>query len=210
MKKIITILGALTVASTPTIFLKNINLHKTQNLGNVIKKTSNGINNAISAADHSRYWFKFTVTLSSSDYNGFSGFLDQILFKLSDYNYHAWPLYLFQWLDDDDFHSGPMPSLNNHTKLGFFHDPLPFSQRLETNMYHFGDFWDDKSDTAFKMSTCWGQWGTFGQTVDNQWNADRTAEKPLLGITFNFNFGYLGRTSGYQTGTPSFHIIMAS
>ncbi len=209
MKKIITILGALTVASTPTITFKNIAFHKTQNLDNVIKTASNGDYNFINVLVDTRYEFKFYAHLTNSDYNGFSGFLDQISFSLSDYDYHAWPLYLFQWLDDDDFHSGPMPGLNSHTKHGFWHRPLIYAQRLETVMGHFGSLWDDKSDTAFSMSSSYGLWGTFGQTVDNQWNADRAASKPLTGIELHFEFIYDEPVSKYGTYPPSFQILMS-
>ncbi len=207
MKKIITIFGALAVASSPTIALRSIAPHKTQKLHYITKKTNDIVNNDISVLTAVRTEFKFTVTLSSSDYNGFSGFLDQISFKLSDYNYHAWPLYLFQWLDDDDYHSGPMPALNSHTKHGFFHDPVIWPQRLETCMSDYGFHYDDKSDTAFDMSTCWGQWGTFGQTVDNAWNAGRAASKPYVGIIFNFDFLYSKNWNLYSTVAPTYYII---
>ncbi len=210
MKKIITILGALTVASTPTIVLKNIAPHQTQNLLKAVTKKSNWEYNNISVSQATDYYFKFTAYLTNGSYNGFSGFLDQICFNLSDYNYHAWPLYFFQWLDDDDFHSGPMPGLNHHTMHGFWNRPLPYDQRLETYMGHFGSYTDDKSDTAYNMSTCWGQWGTFGQNVDNQWKADCAAKKPLVGVRFNFGFRYSQNQFYYWTETPSFNIIMAS
>ncbi len=209
MKKIITILGALAVAGSPTIVLRNIAPHQTQKVQNVFTKTSNGLDNSITDTQDTDYNFNFKVTLSNSDYNGFSGFLDQIAFNLSDYNYHAWPVYLFQWLDDDDFHTGPFPGLNSHTKQGFFHDPMVWANRLENHMGHFGEWRDDKSDTAFYMATCWGQWGSFGQTVDNQWNADRAASKPLSGIIFNFGFTYSVYWHHYTTVAPSFQIIMA-
>ncbi len=208
MKKMITVLGALTVASAPTILLANIVSHKTQNLVNVIKK-SNWENNNISVSIDNKAVFKFSVYLTNGDYNGFSGFLDQISFSLSEYNYHAWPIYLFQWLDDNDFQQGPMPDLYNHEKQGFFHYPLVFSNRLETYMGHFGSLWDDKSATAFNMASSWGTWGTFGQTVDNQWNADRAASKPLIGINFNFEFIYDEPIDQYGTYPPSFQIFMS-
>ncbi len=210
MKKIITVFGALTVASTPTIALQRITMHKTQNLQNVITKISNSENNNITVINDSDYFFNFNVYLTSSDYNGFSGFLDQIVFKLSDYNYHAWPIYLFQWLDDDDFHSGPMPELKQHTAQGYFHDPITWSSRLEEHMGDFGSWTDDKSDTAYHMSINYGKWGSFGQTVDNEWNADRAASKPLIGINFKFMFAYdfLVRDQ-YETFPPSFKIIMS-
>ncbi len=207
MKKIITILGALTVASSPSIALKNIIPHKTQNLNNILPSKSNWEDNNISVGIDNRSEFKFSVHLTNGAYNGFSGFLDQISFSLSEYNYHAWPIYLFQWLDDDDF-DNIFPGLNDHTKHGFFHYPVVFSNRLEEHMGHFGSFFDDKSDTAFHMSTSWGQWGTFGQTVDNKWNADRAASKPLIGINFNFEFTY--KYDYYTTEAPSFQILMAS
>ncbi len=206
MKKIITVLGALTVASAPTILLTNIVPHKTQNLGNVIKK-SNWENNNISVSIDNKAVFKFSVYLTNSDFNGFSGFLDQISFSLSDYDYHAWPLYLFQWLDDDDFHSGPMPALNSHTKHGSFNDPITWSNRFEEHMGHFGSLWDDKSDTAYHMSINYGLWGSFGQTVDNQWNADRASSKPPTGINLHFDFIYDEPIDQYGTYPPSFQIF---
>ena len=205
MKKIINIFWTLTVVLTHTIVLKNIDFDKTQNL--VIKKINGGPNGMWFTKDTS-YKFDFSVYLTNSDYNGFSGFLDQMAFNLSDYNYHAWPIYLFQWLDDDDFHTGPFPELYCHTKQGFFHWPLPFTERFETNMGHFGSWTDDKSDTAFNMATCWGQWGTFGQNVDKQWNADRAASKPLIGVLFDFAFNY-SESSSYSTDPPDFDIIIA-
>ncbi len=210
MKKIISVLGALTVASSPTIVLRNITPHKTQNLNNIVQKTNQLKNNINSITIHrcSRLNFWFSVYLTNSGYNGFSGFLDQISFKLSDDNYHAWPIFLFQYLDDDDFNH-PMPGLNDHLKHGFFHYALPFADRLETHMGGFGNMWEDDSRTTFNMSSSWGTWGTFGQTVDNQWNADRAASKPLVGIQFNFAFDWYG-ANGYETDTPSFNITMAS
>ncbi len=195
------------MASSPTIVLRNIAPHKTQNLHNVVTKKSNETTNQIIDTKQTRYNFNFIVTLTNSDYNGFSGFLDQISFSLSEYNYHAWPLYLFQWLDDDDFHSGPMPALHSHTKHGFFHWTFVFSQRFENDMGHFGDFYQDKSDTIYDMSINYGLWGTFGQNVDNQWNADRAASKPLIGITFHFGFTW-AKDFGYKTVAPSFNIMM--
>ena len=206
MKKIITILGALTVASTPTIVLKNINPHKTQNLHNVITKTSNGISNAISVSTDSRTEFRFSITLGKNNYNGFSGFMNQITFKLSDYDYHAWPLYFFQWLDDNDFENAPFPNLNLHTKQGFFHDPFVWANRLENHMGHFGSPLDDKSDTAYNMSICWGQWGTFGQTVDNKWSADGALPQ-VTGIYFYFSFGFDEQHDIYTTNDPSFKLL---
>ncbi len=204
MKKIINIFAALTVMNAYHV-LKNIASDKTQNL--VINKTSNGGPNGMWFTKDTSDQFWFSVYLTNSDYNGFSGFLDQISFSLSDDNYHAWPLYFFQWLDDDDFHSGPMPALNSHTKHGFFHWPLPFTERFETNMGHFGSWTDDKSDTAYHMSINYGLWGTFGQNVDNQWNADRAASKALIGVQFDFAFDYYGTT--YETDPPDFDIIIA-
>ncbi len=207
MKKILTMLGALAIASTPTIALKNIVLNKTQNLQNILTKSSyTAVTNSIELLDHTDYELSFVVRLSNSDYNGFSGFLDQISFKLSDLDYHAWPIYLLQWLDDDDF-DHPMPGLNSHTKHGFFHYPLVFSQRFETNMGHFGSWLDDKSSTAFKMASSYGLWGTFGQTVDNQWNTDRAHSVPLLGIQFTFGFMYDTIKDNYSSTTPIFRII---
>ncbi len=209
MKKIITILGALAVASSPTIVLRNTVPHKTQNLQNVLKKASNWENNTISVS--SEHWnvFEFSVHLTNGAFNGFSGFLDQISFSLSEYNYHAWPIYLFQWLDDNDFNS-PMPDLGHHTKQGFFHDPMPWANRLETYMGNFGKPLESRSDTAFDMSSSWGTWGSFGQTVDNQWNQDRAASKPLIGINFKFGFDYSSQDENYTTETPSFQILMSS
>ncbi len=198
--------GALTVASTPTIALQNLLPHKTLNLQNILSKTNDGFPNSISVSEDNYHQFYFFVTLSNSDYNGFSGFLDQIVFKLSDYNYHAWPLYFFQWLDDDDFHSGPMPALNSHTAHGFFHYPFAWSNRLEEHMGHFGCIWDDKSDTAYHMSINYGLWGTFGQNVDNQYKAAVAAHK-AVGIYLNFAFFFEGGYGPYYTYPPSFKIL---
>ena len=207
MKKMLTMIGVLAVASTPTIGLKNIVINKTQNLQNILTKSSyTAVTNSIELLDHTDYKLSFVVRLSNSDYNGFSGFLDQISFKLSDFDYHAWPIYLLQWLDDDDF-GHPMPGLNSHTKHGFFHYPFVFSQRFETNMGHFGSWLDDKSSTAFKMASSYGLWGTFGQTVDNQWNTDRAHSVPLLGIQFTLGFMYDTIKTSYSSTTPIFRII---
>ncbi len=205
MKKVITILQALAITVTPALSLHAF-LNKTQNLKNVVTKISHPEYNDITDIHDTSYYFEFTVYLTSSDYNGFSGFLDQIVFKLSDDNYHAWPLYFFQWLDDDDFQSGPMPELKQHTAQGFFNDPITWASRLENHMGHFGSYLDDKSDTAYHMSINYGLWGTFGQNVDNQWNADRAAKKPLIGIHFNFAFTYDGN-NGYKTKEPFFSIF---
>ncbi len=205
MKKIITIFGTLAMASSPTIALRNIVPHKTQNLHNIFTKTNSGIANSISVSKQTNYDFDFSVTLSNSDYNGFSGFLNQIVFKLSDYNYHAWPIYLFQWLDDNDFHSGPFPDLKQHTAQGFFNDPCIWAQRFETYMGYFGDWLQDKSDTAFHMATCWGTWGTFGQTVDEAWNT-AVADKTAAAIHFDFGFKYDPKYYDYTTIPPVFNI----
>ncbi len=204
MKKMITVFGVLALAISPTTVLRNIVSNKKQNFVNVIKKTNNGVDNAISVNEVSRYQFKFSVTLSSSDYNGFTGFLDQIVFNLSDYNFHAWPIYLFQWLDDDDFHTGPFPELKQHTAHGFFNDPITWANRLENHMGHFGSWWKDKSDTAFDMASSWGQWGTFGQNIDNTYN-NAVATHKALGIIFNFGFKWSQNL--FHTYQPSFSII---
>ena len=208
MKKILNMLGVLTLASTPTIALKNIIPHQTPNLQNILTKSSYAtVNNSIELLDHTDYKLSFVVRLSNSDYNGFSGFLDQITFSLSEYDYHAWPIYLLQWLDDDDFDSPPMPMLTLHTKHGFYHYPLVWSNRFEEHMGHFGSWLDDKSYTAFKMASSYGLWGTFGQTVDNQWNTDRAHSVPLLGIQFTLGFMYDSIKHNYSTTTPIFRII---
>ncbi len=205
MTKIITILGALTVASTNTIAFRDIAPYQTKNLQSVLAKSNDDVPNYIFVAYNERWEFKFWVHLNNSDYNGFSGFLDQISFNLSDFNWHAWPIYLFQWLDDDDFYH-PMPGLNDHTKHGFFHWPFPYDIRLETFMAHFGAKSDDKSHTAFHMASSWGTWGSFGQNVDNQWNAAVAAHK-ALGITFHFDFEWYADYQGYVTIPPTFTII---
>ena len=207
MKKILTIFGALAVASSPALAL-NIAPHQTQKLKNVLKTTSNFEGNTITVFNDTKQNFKFSVFVTNSEDNGFSGFLDQISFSLSEYDYHAWPVYLFQWLDDNDFWSTPFPDLNGHTKHGFFNYPMVWANRLEEYMGHFGATFDDKSETAFKMASSWGLWGTFGQTVDNQWNQDRAASKPLTGVTFNFEFNWNG-DDVYSTVTPTFEIHMS-
>ncbi len=206
MKKIITIIGALNVASTPTIALKNIAPHQTLNLQNILKSPNSGIDNLICNVVATDHKLNFSVDLNISDYNGFSGFLDQISFNLSDDNWHAWPLYFFQWIDDDDFHSGPMPALNSHTKHGFFHDPMIWGHRLETYMGHFGLWTDDKSDVAYYMATSWGSWGDFAQNAENTYNKAVVAHT-ALGITFNFGFTYNSDTEDITTIPPSFNIV---
>ncbi len=212
MKKTLTVLSALAITASPAIAL-NATAHRTQNLQNILTKVSSKastvVDNHIVTDGVSNKDFGFTVYLSNSIYNGFSGFLDQIAFKLSDYNYHAWPLLFFQWLDDDDFNH-PMPGLNDHLKHGFFHWPIGFGDRLETLMSGFGSMWQDKSDTAYHMSTSYGEWGTFGQNVDNAWNA-AVAKQTVAGISLDFSFHYEEPDgSGYWNDPPSFNLILNS
>ncbi len=209
MKKTITILGALVLTGCPALTL-DTTAHKTQNFENILNRANppatNLFSNEIDLVTCTDYVFKFDVILNNSVYNGFSAYLDQVYFLLSEYNYHAWILYLLQWLDDGDFHVGPMPDLHAHAKYGYINWPVPFNCRLEWCMSHFGAWQDNKSQTAFSMGSSWGQWATFGQNVDNQYKAAEAA-KTAYGIDFQFGFNYTGRY--YTTDTPSFYIIKA-
>ncbi len=208
MNKIFTVLGALTIASAPIISL-NVGANKTQKLTNTLKPASKkavgGVSNSffdICATDNDLI---FSLTLSNDINYGFTGFLDEISFNLSDYNYHAWPIYFFQWLDDDDFNAGTFPELSNHTKHGFYNWPFAFNYRFETIMGHFGSFWDDKTDTAFKTFTSYGKWGSFGQSVDNAYNKAFAAHQ-AAGIGFYFAFHY---DSGYSVKRLGYSIYQS-
>ncbi len=207
MKKTITIFGVLAIASAPTLAL-NITPHKIQNLQNILKqtatKTNGAVNNQIVVQALSSEHFKFEMILGNSTYNGFPGFMNQLVISHS-YQGRGWGAFFFQWLDDDDFHTGPFPELNSHTAHGFFHDPLVWGNRLENHMGHFGGLFDDKSDTAWDMIYEYLNWNPFGKNVENTYNKDASSGK-VAGISFEFAFSYDGNQ--YFAANPTFNVIM--
>ncbi len=211
MKKTITILGALALAASPALAL-NVAPYTTQNFQNILQptiaKSNVTVNNNIVVQSVSSYQFYFQAQLSNSNYNGFSGFLGQITFKLSDYNKHAWPVYFFQWLDDNDFQTAFFPELNHHTQQGFFHNPIVWANRLEKNMSHFGSCLDDKSQTAYNMiinSDPKYYLENFGSNVEKTYIEDAKTGK-VAGIDLNFGFTY--HRGHYSVVQPNFVIIM--
>ncbi len=203
MKKTITILGALALASSPALAL-NLAPYKTQNLANILKTTSqkaNGaVNNNIIVQSVGSYHFYFQAQLSNSNYNGFPGFMSQIKAV-------SWPLYFFQWLDDNDFY-GNFPNLSNHTVKGFFHDPITWANRLEEQMGHFGSLLDNKSQTAYGMITGYDHrtyLDNFGSYAEKTYNQDAKTGK-VAGIDLNFGFTY--HYGDYYVAKPNFVVIM--
>ncbi len=188
MKKTITIFGALAIASSPAI-ASSVAPYKTQNFQNILQPTiakANGpVTNEIITQVDSGDSFYFQARLNNSTYNGFPAFMNQI--KAT-----SWPLYFIQWIDDDDFHTGPFPELSKHTAHGFFHDPVIWANRLENHMGHFGDVIDDKSDTAYNMINGYyaqKYLGSFGTNVEKAYNQVAKTGK-LAGIEMNFGFTY--------------------
>ncbi len=208
MNKIITIFGTLAIATSP-ILAVNMNPHKVSNILIFLhEKSLKGLTNSINVKDASDTAFIFEVTLSNSTYNGFSGFINQIDTIMSAYSGRGFPAYFFQWLDDNDF-SSSFPNLSKHTQQGFFHDPMKWSNRLETGMGHFGSFVQTKSQTAWSMFSGYGfsAWQTFGQHVEDRWKAEIPSGK-VAGIEFDFNFVYNKPRGLYYANDPSFNIFM--
>ncbi len=207
MTKTITILSALAITVTPALAL-NVFSHKTQNLQNILqktfKKTNKGVVNNFSDVINTPSRFFFYVDLSSSNYNGFTAFLNQISFKFSEYNNHAWAIYFFQWLDDNDFNSSNFPNLNNHTKQGFFHFPFVSKNRLEEHMNHFGNHAQSISNIAFDMLSSYNKWTTFGQNIEQAYKRAATTQQ-VAGVTFKFGFDY---TKHYSVEPPVARILI--
>ncbi len=209
MKKTITILSALAMTCSPALALNVVN-HKTQNLQySILKATTNTkvkpnnvVNNDIVVQSVQRHQFYFQARLSNSTYNGFPAFMNQIVIH-SPLTQQAWGIFFFQWLDDNDF-NGNFPDLGDHTKQGFWHEPMVWANRLETHMGHFGSLFDSKTGTAWNMIGTGVFWPTFGQNVENTYNKD-AATGNVAGIELNFGFTY---TSTYHAVEPNFVITM--
>ncbi len=209
MKKIITILGTISIAGSPALALNSVS-YKTQNFQNILQPTiakSNGsVNNDIIVQSVSSYQFYFQARLSNSTYNGFPGFMNQI--KVGPWPL-SWPLYFFQWLDDDDFDTMFFPELQQHTAQGFFHDPMVWANRLEEHMDHFGAWYDYKSNTAHNMisgKNAASSWKGFGKHVVSTYN-NAAATGNVAGIMLNFGFTYDG--SKYSVVKPNCDVIMS-
>ncbi len=189
MKKTITLLSALAMTCSPALAL-NVIKHKTQNFSNILKPTlakSNGsVTNDIITQIATSDYFYFQARLNNSAYNGFPAFMSQI--KLDGY----WPLYFFQWLNDDNFSTSYFPELKDHTQHGFFHDPITWANRLETHMGHFGMWRTDKSETAYDMIygvDPMNYLAKFLFMVEGAYNQAAKAGN-VTGIDMNFGFTY--------------------
>ncbi len=210
MKKTITILSALAITGSPALALNVVN-HKTQNFQNIlhptIAKSNVTVNNDIVVQSVSSYQFYFQARLSNSTYNGLPGFMNQISVSSST---RYWVIFLFQWLDDNDFDCGPFYDLNKYTDHGFFHDPMVWANRLEEHMGHFGYWYDDKTNTAFNMLTgtnSYKYFKNFGQYVVNTYN-NGVATGKVAGIMLNFGFTW--NDKNYYVIKPNCALIMNS
>ncbi len=204
MKKNLTILSALAITGSPVLALNVVN-HKTQNLQTIlpssIAKSNVTVNNDIVVQSVSSYHFYFQVRLGNSIYNGFPAYMRQIAVC---YN---WPVFFFQWLDDNNFSNDYFPELNHYTKQGFWHAPMVWSNRFEEHMGHFGAWNQGKSCTAYDMLT-----GTnankylpnFETSAEETYNR-AVATGRLAGIMLNFGFLY---ANGYTVEQPNFELIM--
>ncbi len=205
MKKTITILGALAIAGSPAL-ASSVVPYKTQNFQNILQPTkaqSNVTNDIISQSVSSDYFY-FQARLSASTYNGFTGFINQIDFPgKKPIN---WAICLFQWLDDNDFHNSVFPNLNNYTAHGYWHEPITWSNRLEEHMGHFGDWLEDKSQTAYNMIQGTDEYYliNFGNTVETAYKQAYKAGN-ATGIDMNFGFTYNGDT--YTVKQPNYVIL---
>ncbi len=208
MKKTITILSALAVTGSPALAL-NIVKHKTQNLQTILKPATavsakpNGVVNDIIVQAVSSYHFYFQVRLSNSTYNGFPAYVRQIA------PVYCWPLFFFQWLDDDNFSTSFFPELNHYTKQGFWHDPMVWSNRFEEHMGHFGAWNQGKSCTAYNMlkgSNSDKYLANFSSRAEEVYYQAAATGK-VAGIMLNFGFLY---ANGYTVEQPNFELIMNS
>ncbi len=186
MKKTITILSALAMTTSPALAL-NVVSHKTQNFQNILKpsKSKSNVTNYISTYLATSDYFYFQARLSTSTYNGFPAFMNQI--KVEGYL----PVYFFQWLDDNNFSTTWWPDLSQHTQHGLFNDPFTWSNRLDQHMGHFGCWLTGLSQTAHSMlhgrnSTCLT---TFINSAEAGYNQAVKAGN-VTGIDLNFGFTF--------------------
>ncbi len=216
MKKTITILGALAIAGSP-VLASSVAPYKTQNFQTILKpatavsaKTNGLVNNIIVQAVSSDNFY-FQARLNNSTYNGFPGFMNQIVNSSGV----DWAQFFFQWLDDNDFASSQyspddhFPNLNDFTQHGFFHDPITWSSRLEEHMGHFGCWTDNKTETAYKMINGVNSdkyWANFGKNAENTYKQEAQAGN-VTGIMLNFGFTWGGAFSGYGVIKPNFDIM---
>ncbi len=211
MKKVITILGAIAIASSPALSLNVFN-NKTQNFQNISKPTADYSdlvvhNNIISLAIAKEYFF-FKVVLSNSTYNGFPGFMNQITVPPMVID---WVVFFFQWLNNNSFKTRYFPDLNKFTYQGFFNNPVTRKNRLGRHMRfygrRFGNHRRNNAFNAYRMITRSQQnhyLDNFGETVENTYNQDAKTGK-VAGIVLNFGFKYDG---SYSVVKPTFNVIM--
>ncbi len=204
MKKTITILSALAMTGSPALAL-NVVSHKTQNFQTILKpatptrvKPNVIVNNDIVVQSVSSYHFYFQARLSNSTYNGFPGYLNQIDTTSTQS--------FIQWLNDNNF-GGDFPNLSQYTQHGFFHDPVPWSNRLEEHMGHFGAWYQSKADTAYNMINGINAYKYLSNFVDQAEEAYNkvAATGKVAGIMLNFGFLY---KSVYTVEKPNFALIM--
>ncbi len=209
MRKTITILSALAITGSPALAL-NITTYNTQNLKNIFKPAttttskSNGVANTIITQDDETDRFFFQARLSNSTNNGFPAFSNQIGVYYPWWPQQQWPIFFFQWLDDNNY-NGNFPNLSQFTKHGYFHDPISWPNRLDEHMGPFGDVFDNKSNCAFNMILA-GKgsfWNSYAENVQNTYNKD-AASGNVIGIDLNFGFTYDG---DYHAVKPNFVIL---
>ncbi len=140
-----------------------------------------GVPNMWTIYEQTDYIFYLVVTLGNSDYNGFSGFLDQINTKGYDGKIRS---FFFQWIDNNQFHTGHFPDLNDYTNHGFWHPPFDFNDGLEFHMGNFGAWSEGFSETAYHM--IFNLDNTFFENAEHDYlNTSNTT-----GIAFSFKFAF--------------------
>ncbi len=150
------------------------------------------------------YHLQFAVTLGDSTYNGFPGWINQIVVdKTYKGKNNAYAIFFFQYLNDNEFGSAPsrnftFPDLNSYTAHGFWHWPLSSDNRLEEYMGHFGPWSYTYEDTVYSM--IWDISNGFMQGAES---AYQNAQNPT-GIRFNFNFGFQSHDAGFVATFPDY------
>ncbi len=168
------------------------------NVHKIINSAPNGgVPSGWTLYEQTDYNLKFMVTLGNSTYNGFPGFINQIIPDGRGIRY-----YFFQWLNDNEFNTSwksKFPNLNEYTRSGFWHWPFTSSQRFETIMHSFGPWYDTTSETAKEMI-----FDISDSFLTGAENAYKNTTNPA-GIEFNFSFHCTNDSGFYSHFTDLGH-----
>ncbi len=183
MFKILNFIGSLWLSVSPVLALNIISSSKKSYLL-FQKKSRPNIDNNIVTYHSSENHLQWTIMLSSSTYNGFPGYMSQILaqrtFSNLDYGY---AIFFFQWLNDNRFGSYYFPDLSKWTQHGFYHWPFLEDNSLQS---HIGTFREKFTYTQIAFQMIFNISNYFMECAEH----DYTVARGKVGISFSFNFGY--------------------